>query len=320
MKVAVLALDGVFGSGLSAILDVLHTANALRGELPQSPPEWEIHTVGFRRRVTTGVGHTVHTEPAGSVADADLLVVPATTERRPDALITYVSGDTTRPARGLLTEVRSAGTPVASACTGTFLLAESGVLDGRRATTSWWLSPVFRARYPAVGLDETSMVTVSGGITTAGAAFAHLDLALSVVRTASPSLAELVSRYLVVDDRPSQAAYAIPAALAQSDPTVSAFERWAREHLHEPLVVSEAARALGISERTLQRAVSRTLGTTPVRFVQDLRVEQASHLLRTTTLPLPVIARRVGYENPGTLRLLLRTRAGTTATSLRGRA
>ncbi|MGW7363398.1 GlxA family transcriptional regulator [Streptomyces sp. NPDC054841] len=319
MKVAVLALDGVFGSGLSAILDVLHSANAMRGELPQPPPEWDIHTVGFRRRVATGVGHTVPTEPVDAVGACDLLIVPAVTERRPEALISYVSGNATRPARGLLADVRSTDTPIASACTGTFLLAESGVLDGRRATTSWWLSPVFRARYPAVDLDETSMVTVSGGITTAGAAFSHLDLALCVVRSASPALADLLSRYLVVDDRPSQAAYTIPAALAQSDPTVSAFECWAREHLHEPLVVSEAARALGISERTLQRAVSRTLGTTPVRFVQDLRVEQASHLLRTTSLPLPVIARRVGYENPGTLRLLLRTRAGTTATTLRAR-
>ncbi|MFD7610830.1 GlxA family transcriptional regulator [Streptomyces sp. NPDC059828] len=317
---AVLALDGVFGSGLSAILDVLHSANAMRGELPQPPPEWDIRTVGFHRRVSTGVGHTVPTEPVGAVHESELLIVPAITERRPASLVSYVSGNGARAARGLLAEVRSLGTPIASACTGTFLLAESGVLDGQRATTSWWLSPVFRARYPAVDLDETTMVTVSGGITTAGAAFSHLDLALSIVRTASPALADLVSRYLVIDDRPSQAAYTIPAALAQSDPTVAAFERWAREHLHEPLVVSEAARALGISERTLQRAVSRTLGTTPVRFVQDLRVEQATHLLRTTALPLPVIARRVGYENPSTLRLLLRTRAGTTATHLRGRA
>ncbi|MFE3327448.1 GlxA family transcriptional regulator [Streptomyces sp. NPDC059176] len=320
MKVAVLALDGVFGSGLSAILDVLHSANAMRSQLPKPPPEWDIRTVGFRRRVTTGVGHTVPAEPAATAAEADLVIVPAITERRPDALVAHVSGTEARPARSLLARVRSAGTPLASACTGTFLLAESGVLDGERATTSWWLSPVFRGRYPAVDLDETSMVTVSGGITTAGAAFSHLDLALSVVRSASPALADLVSRYLVVDDRPSQSAYTIPAALAQNDPTVSAFERWAREHLHEPLVVSEAADALGISERTLQRAVSRTLGTTPVRFVQDLRVEQASHLLRTTSLPLPVIARRVGYENPGTLRLLLRTRAGTTVTHLRSRS
>ncbi|MEU2261712.1 helix-turn-helix domain-containing protein [Streptomyces sp. NPDC019645] len=319
MKVAVLALDGVFGSGLSAILDVLHTANALRDELPQPPPEWWLRTVGFRRRITTGVGHVVLTEPARSALDADLLVVPAAAERRPDALLAYVSGDTTRPARRLLAEAGAAGMPIASACTGTFLLAESGVLDGRRATTSWWLSPVFRARYPAVDLDETAMVAFSGGITTAGAAFSHLDLALAVVRASSPALAELVSRYLVVDDRPSQAAYAIPAALARNHPTVSAFERWAREHLHEPLVVPDAARALGISERTLQRALSRTLGTTPVRFVQDLRIEQAGHLLRTTDLPLPVIARRVGYENASTLRLLLRTRAGTTATGLRGR-
>jgi transcriptional regulator GlxA family with amidase domain len=154
-------------------------------------------------------------------------------------------------------------------------------------------------------------------VTTAGAAFGHVDLALAVVRMRSPALADLVSRYLAVDERPSQAVYTISSALAQSDPTVSAFERWARTHLDEPLSVGRAAQALGVSERTLQRSVQATLGTSPVRFVQDLRVEQATHLLRTTDLALETIARRVGYENANTLRILLRERAGTTAGALR---
>ena len=193
------------------------------------------------------------------------------------------------------------------------------MLDGRRATTSWWLAPVFRKRYPAVDLEETSMVTASRGVTTAGAAFGHVDLALAVVRTTSPALADLVARYLVIDERPSQSAYTIPSALAQADPTVSAFERWARRHLSEPISIKQGAQALGVSERTLQRAVQRTLGTSPVRFVQDLRVEQASHMLRTTDLSLETIARKVGYEHPNTLRILLRERTGVTAGALRGR-
>ncbi|WP_246040925.1 helix-turn-helix domain-containing protein [Streptomyces cadmiisoli] len=81
----------------------------------------------------------------------------------------------------------------------------------------------------------------------------------------------------------------------------------------------DVLRGANVSERTLQRAVRRTLGTSPVRFVQDLRVERASHLLRTTGLPLEAIARKVGYEHANTLRILLRERMGTTASALRAR-
>ncbi|MFJ4987109.1 GlxA family transcriptional regulator [Streptomyces sp. NPDC088732] len=319
MDIAVVAYDGVFDSGLSAVLDVLQAANAMRGELPQPPPEWNVTTVGFRRRVRTGAGHTVAAAPVAAAAGADLLLVPALAERRPDALLERVAGDGTAPVRRLVARTRREGVPIASACTGTFLLAESGVLDGLRATTSWWLAPVFRQRYPAVTVDETRMVTTCEGVTTAGAAFGHVDLALAVVRMSSPALADLVARYLVVDHRPSQSAYIIPSALAQSDPVVAAFERWVRDRLDEPIGIAEAARALGVGERTLQRAVRRVLGVSPVRFVQDLRVEQASHLLRTTGLPVEAVARRVGYEHANTLRVLLRERVGTTAGALRGR-
>ncbi|MFE0513964.1 GlxA family transcriptional regulator [Streptomyces sp. NPDC058964] len=319
MDIAVLAYDGVFDSGLAALLDVLDGANAMRGELPEPPPPWTVSTIGFRRRVRTGAGHVVETAPAATAQDADLLLVPALAERRPDALVEHVSGPASASVRRLVTATRERGTPIASACTGTFLLAESGILAGLRATTSWWLAPYFRKRYPEVTVDETRMVTTSDGVTTAGAAFGHVDLALAIVRMSSPALADLVARYLVIDERPSQAAYTISAALAQSDPTLAAFERWARDNLDRPVSITDAARAVGVSERTLQRVTHRTLGTSPVRFVQDLRVERAQHLLRTTDLPLEVIARRVGYEHANTLRILLRERTGTTVSALRGR-
>ncbi|MEU8587811.1 helix-turn-helix domain-containing protein [Streptomyces sp. NPDC048664] len=323
MKVAVLVYDGVFDSGLSAILDVLDGANAMgeeasaMGEEIHGPPSWDVRTVGLTPQVRTGAGHLITVEPPAHAETADLLVVPALKERSPAALLDHVGGDRSLAVRDVIAQARARGTAVASACTGTFLLAEAGVLEGRRATTSWWLAPHFRARYPGVRLDQSRMVIASQGVTTAGAAFGHVDLALSIVRARSHALADLVARYLVVDERPSQSAYIIPSALAQSDPTVSAFERWVRERLDEPIGIPDAARALGVSDRTLQRSVQRALGTSPIRFVQDLRVEQASHLLRTTELSLETIARRVGYEHPNTLRVLLRERTGKTTTALR---
>jgi transcriptional regulator GlxA family with amidase domain len=317
MEIAVLACDGVFDSGLAAILDVLTQANALGEQTPQ-PPSWNVTTVGVRTQVRTGAGHLVRAEPLAHAETADLLIVPAPAGRCPADVLGYTSADQSLPARNLIARTRQRGTPIASACAGTFLLAEAGVLDGLRATTTWWLAPTFRARYPKVHLDDGRMVVTSDGVITAGAAFGHVDLALAIVRTSSPSLADQVARYLVIDERPSQSAYTIPSALAQSDPLVAAFERWARERLAEPISIPHAAKAIGVSERTLQRTVQRTLGTSPIHFVQDLRIERASHLLRTTDLSLETISKEVGYEHPNTLRVLLRERTGKTTAALRG--
>ena len=318
MQVAVIVYDGVFDSGLAAILDVLQNANAL-GEQIHEAPTWDVTMVGPAPQVRTGAGLLVAPEPLEHARTADLLVVPAFANSQPAALIEHVGGEASAPLRDLIVRTRNRGTAIASACAGTFLLAEAGILDGVRATTTWWLSPAFRSRYPRVELDHSQMVIASDGITTAGAAFGHIDLALAIVRAGSPALADLVARYLVVDERPSQSAYTIPSALAQSDPTVAAFERWTREHLAEPISMADAAKAIGVSERTLQRSVQRTVGTSPIRFVQDLRIERASHLLRTTDWSMETISRKVGYEHPHTLRALLRERTGKSAAALRSR-
>jgi transcriptional regulator GlxA family with amidase domain len=317
MKSAVLVHDGVFDSGLAAVLDVLDFANALAEQVPGAP-SWHVTVVGLQPEIQTGAGHLVAAEPVTDTETADLLIVPARAARGPAEVLEYVVGDQSLPVRSVIARTRERGTAIASACAGTFLLAEAGILDGLRATMTWWLSPLFRGRYPTVHLDEGRMVVASDGITTAGAAFGHVDLALAVVRTSSPAVADLVTRYLVIDERPSQSAYAIPSALALSDPTVAEFERWARERLAEPISIPQAAKAIGVSDRTLQRCVQRTLGTSPIRFIQDLRLERASHLLRTTEQSLETISRKVGYKHPNTLRVLLRERTGKTTTALRG--
>ncbi|HEX6393000.1 MAG TPA: helix-turn-helix domain-containing protein [Acidimicrobiales bacterium] len=317
-QVAVAVYDGVFDSGLASILDVLNIANTLGAEIDE-PPTWNVTMVGPTPQVRTGAGLLIAPEPLDHAQSADLLVVPGRAGTSPETLVEFVGSDAALPVRALIERARDGGTTIASACAGAFLLAEAGILDGVRATTTWWLSPTFRARYPQVHLDHTQMVVTHDGITTAGAAFGHVDVALAIVRASSPTLADLAIRYLVVDERPSQAAYAIPSALAQCDPIVVAFERWARERLADTISLSEAAGAIGVSERTLQRSVQRTIGTSPIRFVQDLRVERARHLLRTTDMSLEAISQKVGYQQPNTLRKLLRERTGKTTSALRGR-
>jgi transcriptional regulator GlxA family with amidase domain len=159
----------VFDSGLAAVLDVLDFANAMADEVPGAP-SWRATIVGLQPEVRTGAGHLVTTQPAAQAETADLLMVPARAARHPAEVLDHVIGDHSLPARTLIARTRDQGTAIASACAGTFLLAEAGILDGLSATTTWWLSPAFRSRYPKVQLDDGRMVIASDGITTAGAA------------------------------------------------------------------------------------------------------------------------------------------------------
>jgi transcriptional regulator GlxA family with amidase domain len=120
----------------------------------------------------------------------------------------------------------------------------------------------------------------------------------------------LVARYLIVDARPSQSAYAISDPLANADPLVARFDRWARERLDQGFNLDLAARELATSKRTLARHIRDVLGKTPVAYVQDLRIEQAVHLLKTSDTSVERIAGVVGYADGVTLRTLLRRRLG----------
>jgi transcriptional regulator GlxA family with amidase domain len=308
MNVSVLAMEGVFDTGLAAVLDVLGTANELAGLLPSPPPRFDISIVGIREGVRTAHGLEVPAAAVGSEPWPDWVIVPAIGQKMPEPLRAALAMPDVADAAERLRLWSRGGARIAAACVGTFLLAESGLLCRRAATTSWWLAPLFRQCYPDVQLDARRMLIADGPFVTAGAALSHVDMALLIVRLTSPELAGLVARYLIVDSRPLQSVYAISDHLAHSNPLVERFERWARERLAVGFSLDEAAVALGASKRTLARRINEVLGKTPLSYFQDLRVEQAVHLLRTTSASVDDIASRVGYANGVTLRNLLRRR------------
>jgi transcriptional regulator GlxA family with amidase domain len=320
MRVHLLVLDGVFDLGLAALTDTLGTANQLAGSLSQAPAPVEVTLVGVRRRVRTAQGLTVPVLPAHLVAKPDVVLVPALGAKMPDTLAARLAHADVADAAVVLREWSSSGAVAGAACTGTFLLAESALLDGQRATTSWWLAPMFRQRYARVLLDESRMLVNSAGFITAGAALAHLDLALGVVRSRSPALAALAARYLLIEARGSQAEFVIPDHLSHADPVVERFEGWARERLAQGFSLADAAVAVGASKRTLARRLHSVLGKTPLSYFQDLRVERAVHLLRTGSASIDQIATQTGYADGVTLRVLLRRKLGRGIRELRARA
>ncbi|MFC5480954.1 GlxA family transcriptional regulator [Massilia suwonensis] len=318
MRIVILVLNGAFDTGLSAFLDAFQAANQLSGMLGTPQPRFDVTLAGVRAEVRSGQGMLVPVTPAGDCAAPDLVLLPAPGERMPQPLAQRLASSEVRDAIALLRGWSDRGARIGAACIGSFVLAESGLLDGRDATCTWWLTPMFRERYPQVNLDARRMVVASSRFVTAGAALGHLDLALWVIRQASPALAALVARYLIVDERPAQSSYVIADHLAHEDPLVSSFDRWARARLAQGFRLEEAAAALATSKRTLARRLSEVVGKTPVAYVQDLRIERAVHLLRTSDLAIERIAEQVGYRDGVTLRTLLRTRLGKGVRELRG--
>ena len=218
MHVGLLASDGCFSSGLTALIDVLSTAQVQRAAVDPSIPPIRIDVTGIGRKVTTGAGLAVPvTMHLRELPAVDVVVVPALGTMTAEDTLSALAARGTRAIIKALGDLDPGRTTVAAACTGVFPLAESGLLDRRRATTSWWLGAAFRARYPSVVLDLDSMVVADAGVVTAGAAFAHIDLALALVRRVSPGLAEHVARLLVIDERASQSAYLVMDHLNHND-------------------------------------------------------------------------------------------------------
>ena len=307
MRISVLALDGVFDLGLSAVLDVLQTANELIQVSGLAVPPFEVQIVGVRKTVRTAQGLSVPVRAIGPRAP-DCVVVPAIGFKMPDPLEAALARLDVRQAAAALQHWARRGATMAAACIGTFVMAESGLLDHHRATTTWWLAPMFRRRYPNVLLDESNMIVKSGRMITAGAALSHVDLALWLVRGVSPELASLTAKYLIVDSRPSQSAYALTDHLIHSDPIVQRFESWARAQLTQGFSLDDAAKAVGSSKRTLARRMHSVLGKSPLSYFQSLRVERAMHLLKTGKESVDEVAARVGYAEGATLLALLRRR------------
>ena len=234
------------------------------------------------------------------------MVVPAIGFKMPRPLEAALTRPDVRDSFDALRSWARSGATMTAACIGTFVLAESGLLNGQRATTTWWLAPMFRGRYPEVRLEESNMLVTSGRYVTAGAALSHMDLTLFLIRGVSPQLASLTARYLIVDSRPSQSVYALSDHLSHADPIVQRFERWARSRLSDGFSLDAAARAVGASKRTLARRMERVLGKSPLAYFQTLRIERAVHLLRTGSASVDEVAARVGYADGATLRTLLR--------------
>ena len=249
-------------------------------------------------RTSSGLTLGVHRSLAAVRGPIDTLLVaggPGARRTRPDPVVV-------RAIRRLAPRSRR----VASVCTGAFLLAEAGLLDGRRATTHWASCQHLAERYPAVTVDPDPIFVRDGDVLTSAGVTAGMDLALALVEEdRGPEVALAVARHLVMYvQRPggqSQFSAALRAQRADRQ-ILRELQSWLDDHLDEDLAVATLARRAAMSPRHFARTFSAEVGMTPARYVEDLRVEAARRLLESTGRAVEDIAGVCGFGTSETMR------------------
>jgi transcriptional regulator GlxA family with amidase domain len=194
---------------------------------------------------------------------------------------------------------------VASVCTGAFLLAASGALDGRRAATHWSVCRELARRYPAVNVEADPIFVRDGSVWTSAGVTAGIDLALALVeQDLGRTVALAVARYLVVFlKRPGgQSQFSEALSLQSAEDEFGALHDWIGKHLADDISLPRLADQAGMSERSFSRHYAEATGQTPARAVERLRVEAARRLLSETRLPVKRISQRCGFGSEETMR------------------
>ncbi|NKY84543.1 GlxA family transcriptional regulator [Nocardia veterana] len=228
---------------------------------------------------------------------ADTVVVPATPDVRVD------------PPADLVEAVRAAydaGARIAALCSGAFVLAAAGLLDGRRMTTHWKHVPVLLERYPHLDVDASVLYIDDGQILTSAGTMAGMDLCIHMIRKdLGARVANAAARALVVPPHRAggQAQYVpTPVPAGATDPGLAATLQWALARLDTVLTIGDLARHSGLSERTLARRFHAELGTSPLRWLLSQRIIRARELLETTDLAVDLVAQRCGLGSAANLR------------------
>lgn len=318
---ALLAIDGCYISSLGGFADVLQVANAhLQKQQGRGSRHFEWRFVSPNGLpVTCSNGLSVSTEPLDA-ARWDLVFVPSL----------YYGGAKVfdrllAKQAPVLTWLRSQweeGVRLAANCTGTFVLADTGLLDGRVATTTWWLESQFRTRYPAVDLQMQPLLTEADRLMCAGASASYLLQAVKVVEHfAGAAIAAQCARTMLIDVSQTRQTPYLPllSDTSHNDAIVLRAQHWLQHNLAAPLRLSLLAEHLAVSERTLMRRFREALSTTPVTYLQHLRIDTARTLLSGSDLTVQQIATLVGYTDTSSFTRLFRSRMGLSPSIYRAR-
>lgn len=281
------------------IFDVAIPCEVFGRPRPELPDNWYDFRICAAEpgQTRTGAGFLADTSYSlDELARADTVIIPAIADPlmpQPPELLAAVRA------------AHDAGARIASICSGAFVLAAAGLLDGRRATVHWMHASLLAGRYPAVTVDPAVLYVDDGDILTSAGTAAGLDLCLHIVRLDfGADVANLLARRLVIPPhRPGgQAQYAEAPVPRQDDDGLAPLLHWAVEHLDQPLSIADLASHQHLTPRTLIRRFRAATGTSPIQWLLAQRVQRARWLLESTDDPLGSIAARCGLGTEVNLR------------------
>lgn len=307
--VAVLALDQVIPFDLSVPIDTFG-----RVRLPDGEEPYEVRVCSVAPEVRAAGGAFTVRAPHGleTLAEADTIILPG-------------QADPAEPLPpGVADALRTAaanGTRIASICVGAFVLAATGLLDGRRATTHWAAARHLAERHPRVTVDPKVLYVDNGQFLTSAGAAAALDMCLHMVRKDHGSaVAAHTARMSVMPlEREGGQAQFIVHELppAPAGTTLEPVLRWLEDNCDRNLTLEEIASHAGMSTRTLNRRFREQTGTTPLQWLHRARVRRAQYLLETTPYPVERIALKAGFGSPTAFRERFRRVVGTSPRAYR---
>ncbi len=303
-RIAVLALDQVIAFDLAIPLQIFDAAR-----LADGTPAYDVMVCAAAHTAATSGEHRQFTFRAPYRLDdalrADTIVVPG---------LSALDGPPSRRALDVLRTAAERGLRIASVCTGAFVLAAAGLLDGRRATTHWHYAPELARRYPAIEVDaDVLFVDNDNAVLTSAGLAAGIDMCLYMVgRDYGASVAADVARGVVVPmvRDGGQAQFIVHATPEDPGLQLQPTLEWMHDNLRESLTLDDVARHAMTSVRTLNRRFREQVGTTPLQWLLQTRIERAKELLETTELTVERIAAEVGFGSSVTLRQHFARRVG----------
>jgi transcriptional regulator GlxA family with amidase domain len=302
--VAVAAFDGVVPFDLALPCEVFG-----RVQLPKGAG-YDVRVCATRREARTD--HFVLRARHGLawLAKADTIIVPG---------ITHDNVPIDPALVRVLQRAAESGKRIASICSGAFVLAAAGLLDGKRATTHWLAAAELARRHPAVTVDPNVLYVDNGQISTSAGAAAGFDLCLHLVRRdyGAAVAAEAARLSVMPLERDGGQAQFIVHPPPGDDGSLAPLLHWLDERLGESLELSRMARRAGLSVRTLNRRFREQLGTTPLQWLLQARIRRARVLLETTAQPVERVAERVGFGSIAAFRAQFVRLTGTNAQAYR---
>lgn len=310
-KVTILGFNQAYASAITGALDLFALAGVTWQRMQGLPPTpfFEVQIATLGKQVVRCINQLeINSHIAiEELKKTDLLLIPTIG----GSLLSVLQEN-----RNLLPHIKrhyELGADIASNCSGAFLLAEAGLLDGREATTHWGYAQLFKSRYPKVHLAAEKLITTSDNIYCSGGGMAWFDLALLLIeRYCGHDVATTTAKAHVIDlSRGQQAAYAsIRAKKYHQDPEVLQVQEWLEAHFSQSVQISDLADLVNLTSRTLNRRFKQATEQNPLEYLQGLRVEAAKKLLEKSHDSAQRIVSHVGYDDLSSFTRLFKKHTG----------